>query len=228
MPKYSGGFVKIHTADKGNCRKKPAQKHNLSFGCNRIVIAGPPNSGKSSLALQIIAASAPVAEVFVIHGTPGTTEYDLVRHTKLETPPTAEEWSALSARNGGRFCIAVVDDYQGCDATKTEQRDIRMLLRTISSHKNIQVIMTCHSLTNIPASWRRCFDVFCLFRPQDQASVPYLARQVGLATRTLRAIFAKLRKRGQHSFLMIEDHPPPGRERLRIDGEFPLLLHDDA
>ena len=227
MPAYKGGVVRLDTKDKETVRKLPAQKHNLSYACDRILIAGPPGSGKSATAIQMVCRSAPIAEIYVLHGTPGTAEYDCLTHTKLEKPLSAKEWAAESKKHGGKFLCCIVDDYQGCDCTKKENADIRMLLRTCSSHMNILVIMTAHTLTNVPATWRRCMSAFVIYRPQDMATVPYLARQIGLSTAHLRGIFKMLKTRGKHSALHVEDNPPPGRARLRVDGEHEVILSDD-
>lgn len=223
---YSGGVVRLNTADKDSVRKLPAQKHNLSYACDRIFIAGPPGSGKSATAIQIVCRSAPIAEIYVLHGTPGTREYDCLTHTKMDRPYSADEWAMESKKHSGRFMCCIIDDY-GADCSKQENAHIRMLLRTCSSHMNILVIVTAHTLTNVPATWRRCMSCFVIYRPQDMATVPYLARQVGMSTAHLRGVFRMLKKRGRHSALHIEDNPPPGRPRLRVDGEHEVILPDD-
>ena len=78
MPKkgattWSGGSVKLDTADKKQLVATPQQQHNLSIAPNRnVLLTAPPNRGKSSLCLQILARSAPFHSVYVLHGTPGT------------------------------------------------------------------------------------------------------------------------------------------------------------
>ena len=223
--RYTGGAIKLDTKDKANARRVPTQSHNLSFGNERILLSGMPGSGKTSTALQIICRSAPIAAVYVLSGTPGTREFDCLEHVALEEPPSPAEWAEISKKHGGKMISCIIDDWQTSDCTKKQASNIRMLLRTCSTHMNIQVILSCHSLTNCCPSWRRCMSVYLLWRPQDLASVPYLARQVGLSAGHLRSIFKMLRKRGRHSFLLIEDEGPKiGRPRLRIDAEHEVVL----
>ena len=227
MPrKYTGGAVKLDTLDKSNNRSVPAQAHNLSFGNERILLAGMPHSGKSSTILQILARSAPLAAVYVLSGCPGTQEWSCIPdHVALDEPPSPEEWAAISKRHGGKMFGVVIDDWQTSDCTKKQASNIRMLLRTVSSHHNVLVCLSCHSLTNCCPSWRRCMSVYLLWRPQDLGSVPYLAKQVGLSVGLLRHVFKLLRRRGRHSFLLIEDGGPAlGRPRLRIDAQYPVLV----
>ena len=71
MPKksattWSGGSVKLDTADKKQLVATPQQQHNLSIAPNRnVLLTAPPNRGKSSLCLQILARSAPFHSVKV-------------------------------------------------------------------------------------------------------------------------------------------------------------------
>ena len=89
MPKkasttWSGGSIKLDTADKKELIAHPQQQHNLSLAPNRnVLLTAPPNKGKSSLCLQILGRSAPFHAVFVLHGTPGTKEFDIIDHKKL-------------------------------------------------------------------------------------------------------------------------------------------------
>eukprot|EP01044_Picomonas_judraskeda_P026369 COSAG03_NODE_7980_length_849_cov_1.114667_1_plen_129_part_10 len=95
--KWSGGVVRIDTADKQRLVLKPQQQHNLSMAPNRaVLLCGPPNRGKSATCLQIAAYSAPFHKVFVLHGTPGTVEYDCVDHTLLDSMPDPEFWKEQS------------------------------------------------------------------------------------------------------------------------------------
>ena len=78
---WTGGSVKLDTADKKRLLQRPQQQHNLSMTPNRcVLLTAPPNRGKSSLCLQIAARSAPFHKVFVLHGTPGTLEYECIDH----------------------------------------------------------------------------------------------------------------------------------------------------
>ena len=61
-----------------------------------MLFCAPPNKGKSSLCLQILARSAPFHTVYVLHGTPGTKEYDIVDHKVLHECPEPSFWKDVS------------------------------------------------------------------------------------------------------------------------------------
>ena len=124
---------------------------------NRVVLlTAPPNKGKSSTALQILARSAPFHKIFVLHGTPGTKEYDCVDHEVLHTCPSPQFWKDQAKEAKGKPCAIVIDDYGISDGvSKEEKKNIEMLVRTVASHLGYLVLITAHSHTNVPAKWRR-------------------------------------------------------------------------
>ena len=106
MPKkahksYSGGTVALQTADKTKLVCQPQQAHNLSMAPNRVILlTAPPNRGKSSTCLQILARSAPFYKIFVLHGTPGTCEYDCVKKCwrDLSSVKSVMKWRVRSKK----------------------------------------------------------------------------------------------------------------------------------
>ena len=106
MPKqqgWSGGTVKVDTADKKHLVKEPQQQHNLAMAPNRcVLLTGPPNCSKSATCLQIAARSAPFHKVFVLHGTPGTKEYEIIDHVKLDAMPEPSYWKSQAKEGNGK------------------------------------------------------------------------------------------------------------------------------
>ena len=124
--KWTGGSVRLDTADKKRLLQRPQQQHNLSMTPNRcVLLTAPPNRGKSSLCLQILARSAPFAKIFVLHGTPGTVEYDCVDHVKLDKMPDPAFWKEETKRAKGKPLCVVIDDYS-TDVSKEEKKNIEM------------------------------------------------------------------------------------------------------
>ena len=129
---YSGGTVPIHTEDKKKLVCHPQQPHNLSMAPNRVILlTAPPNRGKSSTAIQILGRSAPFHKIFVIHGTPGTAEYDIVDHEVLHSCPPPQFWIDQAKEAKGKPMAIVIDDYSvGEGVSKEERKNIEMLVRT--------------------------------------------------------------------------------------------------
>ena len=116
--------MKLDTADKKQLVATPQQQHNLSIAPNRnVLLTAPPNRGKSSLCLQILARSAPFHSVYVLHGTPGTKEYDIVDHKVLHECPPPSFWKEASeaAKKEGLPIAVVVDDYCVDQGSKAAQ-----------------------------------------------------------------------------------------------------------
>ena len=138
----------MDTADKKQLVATPQQQHNLSIAPNRnVLLTAPPNRGKSSLCLQILARSAPFHSVYVLHGTPGTKEYDIVDHKVLHECPPPSFWKEASeqAKKEGLPIAVVIDDYCVDQGTKAERKNIELLMRTCASHMGILVLITAHS-----------------------------------------------------------------------------------
>ena len=128
MPKkahksYSGGTVALQTADKTKLVCLPQQAHNLSMAPNRVILlTAPPNRGKSSTCLQILARSAPFYKIFVLHGTPGTCEYDCVDHEVLHTCPPPQYWKDQAREAKGKPMAIVIDDYGVSDGVSKDEK----------------------------------------------------------------------------------------------------------
>ena len=224
MPKqqgWSGGTVKVDTADKKHLVKTPQQQHNLAMAPNRcVLLTGPPNAGKSATCLQIAARSAPFHKVFVLHGTPGTKEYDIIDHVKLDAMPEPSYWKSQSKEANGKPLLVIIDDYS-TDVSKDEKKNIEMMMRTCASHLGILVLITAHAHTNIAPKWRRCCTTHVCWPPADRTSWNYLARGMNMMPKQLAAAFEQCKQSplGKRSFVLYEMDPPPGRAPCRIDGE---------
>ena len=220
--KWSGGVVRIDTADKQRLILKPQQQHNLSMAPNRaVLLCGPPNRGKSATCLQIAAFSAPFHKVFVLHGTPGTIEYDCIDHTLLDSMPDPDFWKEQSKAAKGKPILCIVDDYSCEGLDKTERRNMEMMLRTCCSHLGILCLITCHAHTNLAPKWRRCCTTHIVWPPADRSSWGYLARGMNLTQKQLTAAFNRCKESplGKHSFVIYEQDAPAGRPPCRIDAE---------
>ena len=106
--------------------------------------------------MQIAAYSAPFHKVFVLHGTPGTVEYDCIDHTRLEKMPDPDFWKEQAKQAKGKPLLCIVDDYSCEGLDKAEKRNMEMMLRTCCSHLGILCLITCHAHTNLAPKWRRC------------------------------------------------------------------------
>jgi len=113
---------------------------------SRILLVGGPNLGKSTLIKNLIIHQRPrFDEVYVVHLDAGVTrDYEDLEPTAImaEVPPLAF-WSDLPDRdddNGGRIkrCV-IVDDLELTHAHKERLKNLGILFRYASSHKNLSI-----------------------------------------------------------------------------------------
>ena len=86
---------------------------------SRIAVVADPGRGKSSFIKNALCRSSPWAAVYVIHGAAGSTEYDLVTHTKLTwEAATPEFFAAESAKHKKEPLALIVDDCAYADLSR--------------------------------------------------------------------------------------------------------------
>ena len=206
----------------------PPQDHPASMPRgSRIAVVADPGRGKSSFIKNALCRSSPWKAVYVIHGAAGSTEYDLVTHTKLSwADATPEYWAEQSRTHKKEPLALVVDDCAYADLNRKEKSNAYACLQHACTHHNVTAWLASHSLTQLVPRLRRCCDIMCLWPPttggHDQ--VPYLARTLGLPRQLLQAAFDVAAARGPFSFLTIYQNPPEGRSRIMLDCEYPITL----
>ena len=156
MPKKrgstGGGIVPVQCTDKAAEEDMhPPQSHWASQKrCEKVVVCGPAHVGKSSLVKNLLVRSAPWAAVYVCHGCPGTTEYDLVDHCAFTwDEATPDYWKEQSAKHGGGPIAVVTDDFAYADASKTARSNLYAFVQHCCSHLNITSFMVAHSWTQL-------------------------------------------------------------------------------
>jgi hypothetical protein len=218
-----GGIVPVQCADKASEEEMaPPQAHWASQKrCEKVVVCGPAHVGKSSLVKNLLVRSAPWSAVYLIHGCPGTNEYDLVDHTLLSDweEATPEYWKEQSAKHGGGPIAVVTDDYAYADASKKARSNLYAFVQHCCSHLNITSFMVAHSWTQLTPRLRRQAGTVFLFNAGlgGQDAVPYIARSLGLSHARLAAALATCESR--FSFICMHSDPPPGRPQIHRDCE---------
>jgi tRNA uridine 5-carbamoylmethylation protein Kti12 len=137
----------------------------------RMLMLGPPNSGKSTLAKNIVVhQDPPFDEVYIVHEDAGATrEYDdLEPSGMLAEIPGLAFWDALPTmeedpKTGEERPIkrlVIVDDVEYTSASKQRLKDLAILMRFASSHKNLSVIVSHQSFFDLPVIAKKVADVF--------------------------------------------------------------------
>jgi hypothetical protein len=219
----------IPCSDKEGRSTLPPQDHVCSMPVgSRVGICGPANVGKSSLLKNLLLRSSPsdeggFREIFVIHGSTLSTEYDIVDHTKVTWADcTPEFWAAKSEEHSGGPMALCVDDCAYADMTKAERANAYATVQFVCSHMGVTAFLVAHSWTALTPRLRRQCNVVCLFDNgvAGGEAIPYQARSLGMPARELSDALATCKERWD--FLCIYQDPPPGRARIMRNCEHPV------
>jgi len=173
-------LIHIENVDKKFHEKWDEDRDPLNFPHPfRMVVNGPPNSGKSTIVKNlVIRADPPFEKVVIIHVDHGNTqEYkDLGEHgvEMISDIPDPAEW------DGEKKTLAVVEDLDLRRLTKQQNKALDRLFGYVSTHKNISVINCGQDFFNAPPIIRRCANVFVIWKSPDQRNMRAIASRVGL------------------------------------------------
>lgn len=178
----------------------------------RCILFGPPNSGKTSMILNLLMENDPYfEEVIVIHCDPEyTKEYDMIKPTMLKEIPAPENWE------GEKKTLVILDDLEYKNMSKDQRRNLDRLFGFVSTHKNISVCLSSQDAFNIPTSVRRCGNVWVLWKIDDEDCVKTLSRKIRLKSKTIMKLFNDYLL-GPHDSLMI-DNTANSPYRVRKNG----------
>ncbi len=159
----------------------------------RVCMSGPPNTGKSTCAKNIVLrAYPPFRRVTIIHADPhhkvnkgdgnpgeekGTHEYeDLGEHgVEMRSDfPNPTEW------NSDEKHLVIVDDVDLTALNKSQRSAADRLFGYVSTHKNISLIMCTQDFFRSPVNLRRNCNIFVLWNNPDKSSMATIGKRLGI------------------------------------------------
>ena len=156
----------------------------------KLVISGRPNSGKSLMALHVIAAHQAKRprfdEIHIIHGCADThtSEWD-----KLEPTSVRQDIPSYEEYDPEKRTLLVFDDTDYTMLSGEEMTRLSELVRFGSSHCNICCIFLTQVFFRIPKVIKDTASVFIIYRPVDLDELHTLGRRVGLKKDQLSDLF---------------------------------------
>lgn len=171
----------------------------------RAVLLGPPNTGKTTIAKNLLLrADPPFKQCFIVHCDPEyTKEYSDIECEMLDSIPTPSEWE------GQVKTLVILDDLEYKGMGKEQLRNLDRLFGFVSTHKNISVILAAQDAFNVPACVRRCASLWVLWKSPDIDAMATVARRTGLKAKALRQIFEDLLPEAHDSlWIDLTSHSP--------------------
>lgn len=162
-------------------------RFSLPFRC---CIAGSVNSGKTTVAINIILQrqSKPVKwdEIHIIHGCVNTSEYDCINPTSIR-----HQIPHYTDFPSDKRILLVFDDIEFNKMAKADVRKIIEITR-LGSHCGISSMFVNQLYTRILKPIRDCCNVFILYRPLDLDSLNLIGRRIGLLKEKVNYIYDEL------------------------------------
>jgi ABC-type cobalamin/Fe3+-siderophores transport system ATPase subunit len=187
----------------------------------RGVLLGPPNSGKSTIAKNILLRqNPPFKEVVIIHcDSEYTKEYDdLGESVKLlSSIPAPEEWEGIEKT------LVILDDLEFKGMSKDQKRNLDRLVGYVSTHKQISVLLCAQDAFQVPPIVRRCSNLFILWKSHDLDSMAIVARKSGLTSNELKELFKLCKDKKDSIWIDMTDKTP---YPLRLNG-YELIKNND-
>ena len=192
----------------------------------RMLLTGPPHSGKRNAALNIIVRlDPPPSKIFVIHLDPNTKEYDMlsdIAPTETFSPDDPPNFSELEEADGATGRPLVIIDEVASKLMPGEARKaLTQLLTYGSTHKNTSIMMMYQNLTSVDPAQRRCFNLFALWKNADDAVVNLAAHRVGVPPEEMGDLMS-LCKKPQDFIVVDTTRSPADPYRFRLNLIHPI------
>lgn len=99
--------------------------------------------------------------------------------------------------------MVIIDDYEFEKCKKEDLRKLSTLMRFISSHRNVSVIVSYQSFFNAPSIARKCANCFLLYKPNSKQECTTIENRCGLDKGTLKYLF-KNKCNGIYDSVMVD------------------------
>jgi hypothetical protein len=243
-------LVIFDNPEKGG-RVRLGEAEYMPMSSSRVLLSGPPGSGKRSIALNLIMRMKPKPTVVhLVHCDENTIEYDCIADAGIPiigySPsafPTLKNIEEPDLPIGGDVSeddeekrgekkplsnpLVIVDECTTEQLGKVGSHRFERLVNHIATHRNCTVICSIQSLTNIPAKCRRAFNHIALWRQADKSVDQMAAVRAGIPYDTLRDFFGLCNS--PYDFIWVDldsNHDSPWRYRLNFIS--PIIITKDC
>jgi len=101
-----------------------------------------------------------------------------------------------------KTCV-VIDDFEWIKCTKEQQKQLSTLMRFISSHRNVSVLLSFQSFFDCPQIARKCSNCFMIYKPNSRQEITNIENRCGLQKGELLHLFKTVCK-GTYDHVFID------------------------
>lgn len=207
----SNELVIFDSIDKKNNEKWTQERSYINkIRPMRMILCAPPNSGKSSIAKNMILHASPeYTKIFVI-ANGASLEWEDYCDELITVDQLMDEntLSIFTTDVEGQRCL-IIDDVEMINCHKKIKEAFSMIFKHISSHYSLSVILNVQNYTMAPNDIRANLNVFCInLNIRDIESISNLGKRVGLSYTQFKKLFTNLRdtiENKQYSYLVIDN-----------------------
>ena len=170
---------------------------------SRILLCGPPNSGKTLIIKNMLLHKQPIYDrICIYHNDPSSKEYD-----EIEPLDHFDEIPTIDEFDENEKTLFILEDISFKDLNKSQKALIDRYFGCWSTHHNISVWATFQDPFSAPATIRRMSNIIIIWKNHDLNSLSHLSSRLGIKTKDLRYIFDHICTQ-QHDSLIIDTTRP--------------------
>ena len=192
IPALPDEVVVIKNKDKGGWMESWRKPKNRSPGLIphsfRLLALGGVGRGKTNMLKQIFlkpqSTSKKFKKLIIVTCDASSKEW-------LDCQPdlVTDEMVDLSMFEDGVKTCCVIDDFEWIRCTKQQQKQLSTLMRFISSHRNVSVLLSFQSFMDCPSIARKCANCFMIYKPNSKLECSQIENRCGLEKGTLHHLF---------------------------------------
>lgn len=196
------------------------KKNIANFPCpSRICIIGPAGVGKTNLCKNILLNARPLYDrVFLIHpDIEVSKEWDDIEPTDYQQKiPPLEYFSDVIDSDSKLKNVIVIDDIEFTAKNKDELQNLGLLMRYLSTHRNMTVIFSHQSWFDIPPIVKKMSNVYIIYKPKARTELALIENRCGVDKGLFKHIFNTIAKgyRDNICYDNTENTPAPLRLNL--------------
>ena len=185
----------LGNVDKSD-HEKWDEKRNKNIGNvpapTRFCCLGPAGVGKTNFIKNLLLNARPLYDnVYLVHPDVGySNEYQDCDFTdSMTTVPDIQYFSEVIDPDNKQKNMCIIDDLECGGADKKQLRNLGLLFRYLSTHRNMSVIFSHQSFFCCPPIVRKMTNFYVIWRPRALNELALINNRVGLEKGLLKYIF---------------------------------------